>query len=144
VTTAAAPPQVLGRPAWRQPATLGAVTLAGTAYTAVANPDGHGGFPLCPLKFLTGIDCPFCGGLRATHALAHGHLVEAASHNLLFILAVPFLVAGWVLWMGRSLGRPWPTWRWPGWAPWVLGAALLAFTVLRNLPSGPFHWLGSA
>jgi hypothetical protein len=35
-------------------------------------------------------------------------------------------------------------WRRPAWAPWVLGAVLVAFTILRNLPTGPFHWLGSA
>lgn len=31
----------------------------------------------CPLKSMVGLPCAFCGGTRAVHAWAHGHLLEA-------------------------------------------------------------------
>jgi hypothetical protein len=129
---------------WRQPATLGLLAAAGTIATGIGNPNTSGAFPFCPLRAVTGIDCPFCGCLRATHALVHGHIGVALNHNLLFTVAVPFLVVGWALWMGRSLGLAWPTVRAPRWAPWASVAVALAFMVLRNLAGTPFHWLDSA
>ncbi|MCU1453307.1 MAG: hypothetical protein JWN46_1453 [Acidimicrobiales bacterium] len=120
------------------------LAAAGTAAIGIGNPNTSGAFPFCPLRAVTGIDCPFCGCLRATHALVHGHVGTALNHNLLFTVAAPFLVVGWLLWMGRSLGLAWPRVRAPRWAPWAFVAVALAFMVLRNLSGTPFHWLDSA
>lgn len=38
-------------------------------------------WPKCPVKWLTGYDCPGCGSSRALHALVHGHPLEAWAHN---------------------------------------------------------------
>jgi hypothetical protein len=113
---------------------LGAGVAAATV-TAVADPNkGH--FPLCPLKAVTGLDCPACGSLRAFHSLAHGQLHQALDHNVLFVLGFPLLVYGWLV-MGGVLPRPRPMPRPLVWA----GVALLAvFMVVRNLPGS---WLGS-
>ena len=52
--------------------------------------------PLCPLKHITGIPCPSCGGTRALRALGHGALLAALRWNPLVTLAalatLPFLV----------------------------------------------------
>jgi hypothetical protein len=80
------------------------------------------------------------------HSLAHVDVVSAASHNLLFTVAAPLLVLGWVAWLARSLGRPL---RWPPPLPrplprvaavafWV---AIAVFGVARNVPS--LSWLAS-
>jgi len=137
-------PLPASRPAWWGPVLTGAAVVAGTVYTAVLDPNTSHAFPLCPLKLITGLDCPFCGGLRATHALAHGHLVEAAGHNLLFVLAVPFLVLAWGAWLLRSLGRPAPELALPRSARLALLVVVLVFTVARNLPVAGLHWLNSA
>lgn len=131
------------RAAWHRPALVGAQVAAATAVLAVGNPNTTH-LPLCPLKAVTGLDCPFCGSLRAVHALAHLHPGEAASHNLLFTLAAPVLVVSWALWLARSvrpLGRP-------PWRPVLPRPAVVAFCftaaafmVARNLPR--FAWLGS-
>jgi hypothetical protein len=52
--------------------------------------------PLCPLKFVTGIPCPTCGGTRALRALGHGAVLAALRLNPLVTLAalaaIPCLV----------------------------------------------------
>ncbi len=105
--------------------------------------------PLCPFRAVTGLDCPFCGSLRAVHSLAHVDVVGAASHNLLFTLAAPLAWwLGWVAWgwPRRSatrcewpppLPRP-PATRRRAVAFWTVVAA---FGVARNLPS--LSWLAS-
>lgn len=118
---------------------LGAGVAAATAAIGVMDPV-HRHVPLCPLKAVTGLDCPFCGGLRAVWSLLHGRIGEAADHNLLFTVAAPFLVAGWVWWLvAASTGRPKPTV--PRWVTPVFLVVAVVFTVLRNLPA--FAWLGS-
>ncbi len=52
--------------------------------------------PLCPLKVLSGLPCPTCGGTRALRALGHGALLTALRFNPLVTLAalsaIPCLV----------------------------------------------------
>lgn len=38
-------------------------------------------FPSCPFNRLTGWLCPFCGSLRAVHALLRGHVQAAVALN---------------------------------------------------------------
>jgi hypothetical protein len=51
------------------------------------------GGPGCPLRFATGIDCPFCGMTRATLALGHGDLRGALG----FHPFAPFVLVGVVI-----------------------------------------------
>ena len=46
-------------------------------------------FPKCPLRELTGWNCPGCGATRAAHELVHGHIRAALHLNALFVLAIP-------------------------------------------------------
>lgn len=112
-------------------------------YTALIDPTHSHAFPFCPLKLVTGLDCPFCGSLRATHSLVHGHLGAAAGHNLLFVLAVPFAVLAWGTWLTSALGWPVRRWRVPPRAWWALASVAAAFMVVRNVPGSPLHWLAS-
>jgi hypothetical protein len=89
----------------------------------------------CLLHATTGLQCPGCGGLRATHQLLHGHLAAAWMLNPLAVLLVPVyaLLAchiGLGLMRGRGLGygTPRPVFIWLG-----LGGVIL-FGILRNLP----------
>jgi hypothetical protein len=73
-----------------------------------------------------------------------GHLGVAADHNVLMVLAVPFLLVSWVLWAGRSVGVTQRTARVRSAAAmWALAAAVLAWWVLRNLPVEPLAWFAS-
>ena len=52
--------------------------------------------PKCPVKMLTGLDCPGCGFQRALHALLHGQLREAVAFNPFLLFALP-IVGLWCL-----------------------------------------------
>jgi hypothetical protein len=118
------------------------VTLAGAgaafAYVGAVDPNQPGHYPVCPLLHYTGLYCPGCGGLRAAHALAHGDLAAAFGSNALAVAGFAVFACGWVLWLAAAVrGRParlaLPARTWP-W--WTLGAVLVTFTVVRNLPFG--------
>ena len=55
----------------------------------------------CPLHWLTGLDCPFCGVQRMALALLHGNVAEAFWFNPGFAVGVP-LVGLWWLWQKAS------------------------------------------
>ena len=118
--------------------------LAGvTGYVFLADPDSHGGYPRCPSRWLLGIDCPACGGLRGTNALLHGRIGEALDHNLLLpgLLGAFALLLG--LWLLPLFGRPERQLRLPAWLVVTLVGVLAAFTVARNLPFSAFDYLAS-
>ncbi|HWN94144.1 MAG TPA: DUF2752 domain-containing protein [Methylomirabilota bacterium] len=107
----------------------------------IFNPADHGFYPRCYLKVMTGLDCPGCGGLRATHQLLHGHIAEAFALNPLFVVAVPIggLVA--LLMLAESLtGRKWPRIISMTATIWICATVTVAFAVLRNIPWRA--WLG--
>jgi hypothetical protein len=91
--------------------------------------------PLCPLHALTGIWCPFCGGLRSAYELTRLHLSAALHDNLVVVAAAPVVLALWIDGILRErsgLGRR----RIPRPAVLAVVVALIAFTVVRNLPVG--------
>lgn len=46
---------------------------------------------VCPLHWLTGWDCPLCGGQRMVHDLLCGQWRTAFFHNPLLFVALPFM-----------------------------------------------------
>ncbi len=137
----------------------GAVAAAGVLLWV---PDllGVSVLPACPFRLMTGWDCPFCGGTRATRALVTGDLSTAADFNVLvpvMALAGVVVAAWWLLAQraGPSVAGSSPQdgrrasvsfepvrsvlgarvfW-------FVVLAVFLVFWVLRNLPA--FSYLNS-
>ncbi len=107
---------------------------------ALIDPGGAGFGPPCPLRLLTGLDCPLCGATRATRALVHGDLFTALDHNALYVLALPFVGLLLVLWLVR--GRL-PAWSASTPARWSLAAVAIGFAIVRNLPFDAVSVLGS-
>lgn len=63
---------------------------------------------LCGVKKLTGLPCPFCGGVRATAALGQGSLAEAVAWNpAVTLLHAGIVTSGAALVLGRT--PPWLT-----------------------------------
>lgn len=96
--------------------------------------------PLCRFYATTGLYCPGCGAIRATHELLHGRLWAALHDNALWIAALPLAAYAATaelryLLCGRTLpGNPARN----VWVLWAVAAASVAFCVLRNLPWMPF------
>lgn len=132
---------VQGRTRLRGPRSAPFVTAAGTVAAAalvVAMDPQHTHVPLCPFHSATGLQCPFCGSLRAVNALARGHWTAALHDNLLFVAALPVVALLWLEWVSRARegrvrqARP----RWAGVLLTVgITVGLVAFTVVRNLPA---------
>lgn len=126
------------------PMLTGAAIAGLTLALHVRDPHQQGSWGICPTKFLTGWDCPGCGGLRAVHDLTDLDVSAALSSNILVVLAVPLLVLLWLGWLRRA-------WRGQG-APYqvsrihlALGQAavvvMVVFAVVRNTPWG--SWLAA-
>nr|WP_240963201.1 DUF2752 domain-containing protein [Antrihabitans stalactiti] len=92
--------------------------------------------PTCPTKFLTHLDCPGCGGLRATHALLHGDLRLALRDNAFLVLLSPIM-----LWLLTRAAQGYVTDR-PTRVPTRLAGTILvvgvAWAIVRNLPNWPW------
>jgi Protein of unknown function (DUF2752) len=119
-----------------------AAFVAGTVILRIFDPATSGIFPPCPVHYLTGWYCPGCGSLRAIHQLLHGHLWAAWALNPLTVVLLPFLtwgLASFALFEIRGQGLPKPFLR----AEWIraLGAAIILFGIVRNLPLHPFDLL---
>jgi len=125
----------------------GAATLAlGAAclYTFMVDPNvPTNAYPQCPLKAFTGIDCPGCGGLRATHALLHGDIAGAADHNVLALVLLPVMAYMFARWVLAQFDVTVPRVNWPRAFVWITPAVLIVFTVARNIPVPGLQWLNS-
>jgi hypothetical protein len=124
----------------RTPLLTAAALAAATVALHVRDPHVTHSWGVCPLYALTGLYCPGCGGLRGVNDLTNGHVGQAASSNLLLVLAVPFAVvflARWTYgaWTGREV-RAIPAL--PRALTITLVALAVAFTIARNLPGS---WL---
>ena len=121
------------------PAGIMAAVVGAFGYVATVDPNQPGHYPVCPLFRLTGLYCPGCGGLRSAHAFAHGDLLTALQDNAAAVLAYAGFAVVWTVWVVRAArGRPARVTLGNAHL-WTIGAFLLVFTVVRNLPFG--GWL---
>ncbi|MEX0846545.1 MAG: DUF2752 domain-containing protein [Ilumatobacteraceae bacterium] len=141
--TAAAEPRT--PPFQRSAALAGGALLAGAAaLVAVVDPSSPDSvFPRCALHAVTGLWCPGCGLTRATHQLLNGNPVMALGSNLFVPLVLGAIVMTWLVWVCRAFGRPIRSIaeRLPDQFAMVIGVAMVAYTVLRNLPVASLRWL---
>jgi hypothetical protein len=84
--------------------------------------------PACPLRALTGVPCPFCGGTRGALALLHGDLLHSLALNPGVLLAI--VAIAYVLW--RRPSRAMPTW-----LPFAVVAALWSFQLAKYATGRP-------
>jgi hypothetical protein len=75
---------------------IGIVVVVGVFLAAtilfIYNPEDVSFYPRCPLKMLTGYDCPGCGTLRGLHAILHGDFSRAWRLNAALFFAIPAIV----------------------------------------------------
>jgi len=69
------------------------------------NPAACTWMPHCPVKQLTGYDCPSCGSQRAFHALLHGNLTDAVMYNPFLVISLPYFICVVLGYMKNGFGR---------------------------------------
>ena len=90
---------------------VGSLLLLVAGVLHAFDPAATGFYPPCVFHKLTGLHCPGCGSLRATHHLLQGHLGEALSMNILLFMLGPVLAGyaiqelrGKTVWISRKVG----------------------------------------
>lgn len=113
-------------------AALAVAAIALIAVYGLADP-ATSWFPRCPIKAVTGYDCPGCGSQRMLHALLHGNFAQAWEMNPFLMIMVPVvaLVIVSELWPDR-LPRLHRAVTSPAAIVAVIAATAL-WTVVRNL-----------
>jgi hypothetical protein len=100
-------------------------------------------FPSCPFYTITGLFCPGCGSQRAFHELLHGHIINAAAHNLLFVLFTPLMLFSAIVTannifrrqkIGQAIFHSTPV-------AITVFLAVIFFWIARNIPFEPFAYL---
>lgn len=104
---------------------------AGTLAIALGNPH-TGGFPTCWILWLTGYQCPTCGGTRAVYDMVHLDFAGAWAMNPVLTIYLPILAVLLVGWWWRAW-RGYRALTVPAWVVIVFGAILVAFGILRNI-----------
>jgi len=56
------------------------------------NPLLYNFFPTCPIKHITGLDCPTCGTQRAAHLFLNGEFKAAFYQNPLIFIFTPYIL----------------------------------------------------
>jgi len=91
-------------------------------------------YPRCLFHATTGLDCPGCGGLRATHQLLHGHFRDAFALNPLLVCSLPLIG-----WLGLrplvriTTGHALPSFFQSTLCLWGMTSAVIAFGIFRNI-----------
>jgi hypothetical protein len=116
----------------------GVATAAGLALV-FRDPHRAGSWGWCPLHRVTGLACPFCGGLRTVWDLEHGRLAAAAASNVLVVGLLPVCAVLGLRWLRACwvAGAPVPAPVPAGRRGMALAVLAVAYAVVRNLPGVP-------
>ena len=113
-----------------------AIALACAASVIVGDPHrARRGFPRCPSKLVTGLDCPACGGLRLSHDLLHADVRAAVHDNVFLLVCSPVLATlAWRQFVAPVSAGVEPV---PPRLGYALAAGAVTWMMVRNLPSWP-------
>ena len=122
------------------PIIAGAIGLGACVAIGVVDPTG--GPVLCPFRAMTGLYCPGCGATRMMHRLVVGDPLGALHMNPLAFVFIPLMAWWYFAGLTAMVGGPrWSTPRFTARQTAALAVAVLAFWILRNIPTSPFTLL---
>ena len=100
------------------------------------NPTGNAYFPKCPLKQVTGLECPGCGSQRAVHHLLNFDIGASMDQNPMLVLSIPYLLLGFAFQLVKEPGDQMLRWRkrlFGTKAIYVILTLIISFWILRNV-----------
>jgi len=122
-----------------QVAAIWLVVAGAATYLFLFDPAKGTGYPACPFRLLTGLQCPGCGSTRALHQLLHGHPVAAFEFNPLLVISLPLLALALVRFRGSLPTDDIPNNRVvSSRTGWLVLAVVIGFWVYRNTTFYPF------
>ncbi|MGM0568756.1 MAG: DUF2752 domain-containing protein [Elusimicrobiota bacterium] len=99
-------------------------------------------YPPCLFHSLTGLACPGCGFLRATHQILRGRFFNAFKLNPLIVILMPVILYNLIYSLTFSISnKALPVFFKKAFWSWFLLAIIIAFWILRNIPVYPFYLL---
>jgi hypothetical protein len=110
---------------------LGIAAIGGLCFLYACDPATPGTLPACPVHASTGLYCPGCGSMRATHKILHGELLAACKLNPLMVASIPVLLV--LVAFRRIAYHPW--------TPWIVFIVVVAYAIIRNIPCSPWNYL---
>jgi len=115
--------------------------IAGGLCLYFGHPAEYVWLPSCPFRIWTGLLCPGCGTLRATHYFLNGQFDIAFRHQPLLISLLPILIllVGKMLYekiRNSHVALPFELQFY-----WLILIAVCLFFVLRNIPLDCFGYL---
>ena len=120
----------------RAPLLVGAAGVAAAAALLLRDPHTAGSWPVCPVLALTGVPCPACGGLRATHDLLTGDVPAALSSNAYAVLTIALAALAYAAWLAAAARGRRVTWlRSSSLVGALWAGGLVVFGLLRLLPA---------
>ena len=112
--------------------------LAALGYVMAVDPhDQSVPMPRCPIKVVSGMDCPACGGMRVVHDLLHGDVLQAVRDNLFLVAASPILL--YLLYRHAKSLRTGRRYEAPPRVSYGLLTIAVAWGIVRNLPAWPWR-----
>lgn len=110
-------------------AVIAPVVATGAALLYLFDPTTAHFFPPCPLRAITGFQCPGCGTTRALHALLHGQFAAAFAFNpMLFVMSAAIAPALITFARGRT-----PRYVTQPWFAWCAAIVICAWWIGRNV-----------
>ncbi|MDE6272017.1 MAG: DUF2752 domain-containing protein [Muribaculaceae bacterium] len=90
-------------------------------------------FPKCPVKLLTGLDCPSCGIQRAVHAMLNGDFGAALRFNFFIPFSLLYLLGLLLTRCFCSEESKWRRWFWGLRGGLTYIAVYVVWFIVRNL-----------
>ncbi len=112
----------------------------GLIFLAFIHPSSSAFIPKCPFLLATGLYCPGCGSMRATHYLLQGDWAASFRHHPLLIPVLVALLYLYVKRLWEVCSRKMILLR--GELPFFVAllAVIVLFFVLRNIPLDSLDW----
>ena len=138
------PEEPAQRPTRRDYAILLLALVAGVCFFALLSlkhPTDYGVIPSCPFHTGTGLLCPGCGSMRATHYFLTGHFLTSLQYNPLALIMLPllgFLCLRWycAVFFNREIPFPYQVTVY-----WAIAVIFIVFFIARNIPLDCFDIL---
>ncbi|MCW4117267.1 DUF2752 domain-containing protein [Prevotella copri] len=72
--------------------TLLIIVIIGLLILYKYNPLQYWFWPKCPIKLITGLNCPACGIQRFIHTALQGDFIRACHYNYYLLYALPYVI----------------------------------------------------